>query len=475
MHSVIWCIAWYAVLFLEDDLGDTHIDADSSPTLVLKGFKDTQSMWVQKCKLLVITGPMQGREVIVNKNTFTIGAEPNNDLILEDSAISRRHCEIQVMPDGYVVRDLGSTNGTIVQGVKVTEAFLEQGTEIQLGQTRFVFCPLREQMEYGLSEKEAFGSLLGKSMAMRHVFHVAERYASTQVTVLIEGETGTGKEVLAEEIHRHSSRKDKPFIVIDCASLAKDLIASELFGHTKGAFTGATSDRIGAFEHANGGTVFLDEIGELDAELQPKLLRVIEKREIKRVGSNDVHGIDVRIVSATNKKLESQVNAGDFREDLYFRLSVVHIELPPLRQRKEDIPLLTEKFLKDLSGDDAMDQVSDFSRTIEILKGHDWPGNVRELRNIVEIASYGGGEPLDLGSLLCLGRFNSQPDKSSAEHSADRPFKDAKSDLIAEFEISYIKDLLQRCGGNVSRAAREAGIERAYLQRLIKKYGLRGR
>ncbi|MDP6526131.1 MAG: sigma 54-interacting transcriptional regulator [Kiritimatiellia bacterium] len=455
-------------------MGETQIDASSSsPTLVLKAADDTQSLWVQKCKLLVITGPMQGREFIVNKNLFTIGADPNNDLILDDSAISRCHCEIHVLPEGYVVRDLGSTNGTIVQGVKVTEAFLEQGTEIQLGQTRFVFCPLPEQMEYGLSEKEAFGSLLGKSMAMRHVFHVAERYAATDATVLIEGETGTGKEVLAEEIHRHSHRKDKPFIVIDCASLAKDLIASELFGHTKGAFTGATSDRVGAFQHANGGTVFLDEIGELDSELQPKLLRVLEKREVKRVGSNDVRNIDVRIISATNQKLEAEVNAGTFREDLYFRLTVVHIELPPLRQRKEDIVILAEKFLKDFRGESAMDEVSDFARTIEILRGHDWPGNVRELRNIVEIASYGEGEPLDLSSLLCLGRLKSRSEKATTEHSADRPFKEAKNELIADFEVSYIKDILLRCGGNVSRASREAGIERAYLQRLIRKYNLR--
>lgn len=446
---------------------------DESPTLVLR--RDPERVWVQKCKLLVISGPLQGREFIVDKNVFSIGADPNSDLVLEDSSVSRRHCEIQVLPDGYVIRDLGSTNGTIVQGVKVTEAYLSQGTEFQLGNTRFVFCPLPDQMEYGLSESDHFGGVLGESVPMRHVFYLAERYASTDATVLVEGETGTGKEVIAEAIHQYSSRADKPFIVIDCASLARELIASELFGHTKGAFTGATSDRVGAFEHADGGTVFLDEISELDAELQPKLLRVLEKREVKRVGSNEMKRINVRIISATNKRLENEVNAGRFREDLYFRLSVVHVEMPPLRQRKEDIGPLALKFLRDFGGEDAVANLPDFKRTVETLKAHDWPGNVRELRNIIEIASYDDQQSMDIAALLCLGRIRTgrSAENGGKRHTADRPFKEAKGDLIAEFERSYIEDLLRRCDGNVSKASREAGIERAYLQRLIRKYDLR--
>jgi transcriptional regulator with GAF, ATPase, and Fis domain len=453
-------------------MGRTHIEsAGAPPTLVLR--KEAGSYWVQKCKLLVISGPLQGREYIVGKNTFLIGSDPNNDLALDDSTVSRRHCEIQIKPEGTLIRDLASTNGTIVQGVKVTEAFLAQGTEFQLGNTRFVFCPLPEQMEYALSDQQSFGALLGCSMGMRHVFHLAERYAGTEATVLIEGETGTGKEVLAEEIHRHSSRRDRPFIVIDCASLAKDLIASELFGHTKGAFTGATSDRVGAFEHAHGGTVFLDEIGDLDPELQPKLLRVLEKREIKRVGSNEVRTIDVRIISATNRKLGNEVNNGRFREDLYFRLSVVHIEVPPLRHRKEDLGLLVRKFVGEFQGADALARVPDFEKTIATLKAHDWPGNVRELRNLIEIACYSDRHPLDLSSLLCLGRLRAGEEKRSPDVSADRPFKELKGELVDEFEKSYLRDLLARSGGNVTHAAREAGIERAYVQRLIRKHGLR--
>jgi transcriptional regulator with GAF, ATPase, and Fis domain len=309
---------------------------------------------------------------------------------------------------------------------------------------------------------------------MRRVFYLSETYAPTDATVMITGETGTGKEILAEEIHNHSPRKDKPFIVIDCAALAKDLIESELFGHTKGAFTGAASDRAGAFEHASGGTVFLDEIGDLSPELQPKLLRVLEKREIRRVGTNTIQKIDVRIICATNRRMDTEVNEGRFREDLFYRLSVVPIELPPLRRRREDVPLLTRKFISELHGEDALKELADFDATMDVLKRHEWPGNVRELRNLVELAFYSGRRPIDLSSFLSLGHFSRPVRKSSESEvnvSADRPFKDVKNELITEFEKGYIQDLLNRNANNVSKSAREAGIERAYLQRLIRKYG----
>jgi len=444
-----------------------------APTLILVRDGVPDSLVVQKCKLLVVSGPLQGKEFVIDKEQFTIGAGPNNEVTVADSTISRHHCEIQLFEKGYLIRDLGSTNGTVVKGVRVSEAFLTQGAEFQLGNTRVIFCPLQEARQYTLSHAEAFGALIGKSVSMRRVFHLAETYAPTDATILIEGETGTGKEVLAEEIHRHSKRKDKPFVVIDCAALARELTESELFGHTKGAFTGATTDRKGAFEHAAGGTVFLDEISDLHADLQPKLLRVLEKRAIRRVGSNDVKPVDVRIICATNKKLESEVNAARFREDLFYRLSVVHIGLSPLRKRKEDIPMLTQKFLREFHGEDGLAELADFDKTMEAFANHDWPGNVRELRNLVEIAAYAGQRPIDLRSFLCLGRMRSRESDSSAGHAADRPFKDAKSDLIGRFEQDYIRDILERHGGNVSRAAQEAGIERAYLQRLIRKYRLR--
>ena len=452
----------------------THSN-NPSPTIVVDSDNRPESIRVRKTKLLVISGPLQGREFILDRAVFSIGSGAQNDLRLEDPAVSRRHCEIRIDETGYAIEDLGSTNGTYVQGIRVSQAFLHPGAELTLGKTRLVFCPLQEAQELSLSPNDSFGSMLGRSVAMRRVFHLAETYAPTDATIMITGETGTGKEILAEEIHRHSRRRDKPFIVIDCATLARDLIESELFGHARGAFTGASTDRAGAFEHADGGTVFLDEIGDLAPELQPKLLRVLEKREIRRVGENAVRKIDVRILCATNRRMDIEVNEGRFREDLFYRLSVVPIELPPLRRRREDIPLLMRQFIVDLHGEAALADIEDFDGAMELLRRHEWPGNVRELRNLAEIAFYGERRPVRFDAFLGLANFSRiAPSTPGAGLSvtADRPFKDAKGDLIGEFEVAYIRDLLRRNGGNVSRSAREAGIERAYLQRLIRKYGL---
>jgi len=442
----------------------------ASQTLIVDAKGRTQSVLLHKSKLVAISGPLKGREFMIGKDGFTIGSGEHNDLRLDDSTISRSHCEIRVLPEGFMIRDLGSTNGTVVQGLRITEAYLTQGSEVQLGKTRIVFCPLRETVEYALSRQETFGAMIGASIPMRRVFHLAETYAPTDATVMIEGETGTGKEVLAEEIYRHSRRKNRPFIVVDCASLAKDLIASELFGHAKGAFTGAAADRVGAFEHADGGTVYLDEIGDLDPDLQPKLLRVIEKKEIRRVGSNDVRPVDVRFITATHRNLRNDLNEGRFREDLFYRLSVVRIELPPLRKRPEDLPLLTRKFLQERLRDEATQAVGNFERTMQAFRAHAWPGNVRELRNLVEFACYSEQRPLDLSAFLSRSGAGAETGDSAVAVATDRPFKEAKADLIREFEERYVKALLSECGGNVSRAARKAGIERAYLQRLVKKY-----
>ncbi len=449
----------------------------TAETLVFKNpHAQDDSLRVRRTKLLIISGPLQGREIVVSSDTFTIGSGSHNDLAIEDSTVSKRHCEIVVDQSGYLIRDLDSTNGTLVQGVRVASAHLAPGSEIQLGKTRIVFCPLQETNEIPLSSNSAFGRMLGGSVPMRRIFYLAETYSPSDATIMITGETGTGKEVLAEEIHNHSPRANKPLIVIDCAAISKELIESELFGHVKGAFTGANTDRQGAFELADGGTVFLDEIGDLSPDLQPKLLRVLEKREIRRVGCNRVRKINVRIVSATNRNLANEVNEGRFREDLYYRLSVVHLELPPLRRRREDVPLLVKRFLTDLQGEDAINQIADIDRTMEVLKRHEWPGNVRELRNLIELAFYSEHRPVDLSTFLSIGSlragFRVEPEPE-VSFNTDKPFKDAKSELIEEFERAYLQDLLERNKQNVSRSAREAGIERAYLQRLIRKYGMR--
>ena len=455
--------------------GQAGKGAVASKTIAIPAVPDADSIRVRKTKLLVTSGPLQGQEFVIGEKVFSIGSGKQNDLAIDDSTVSRRHCELTIEDTGCRIVDLGSTNGTFVQGLRISSAYLNPGSEFQIGKTRIVFCPLLEEREIPLSPKESFGAMLGRSVAMRRIFHVAETYAPTDATVMITGETGTGKEIMAEEIHKHSRRASRPFVVIDCAAMAKELIESELFGHVRGSFTGANADREGAFEHANGGTVFLDEIGDLAPELQPKLLRVLEKREIKRVGDNKVRKIDVRIICATNRRLDEEVNAGRFREDLFYRLSVVRIELPPLRRRRDDIPLIAKRFITDINGPLALKNVLHFDETMEILKRHDWPGNVRELRNLIEVAFLAAKPPVDLSAFLGLGRFVPAAMKEEADaFLADRPFKDAKDELIGDFERKYVTDLLERNGNNVSQSARAAGIERAYLQRLMKKYGIRG-
>jgi len=439
---------------------------------MLSGKTAPRALQLKKAKLLILgsTGPR--REVPVDKDVFTIGAGAQNDLILTDEAASRRHCEIHQREDGFLLRDLGSTNGTMVQGVRVCEVYLNQGVEFQVGKTRLVFCPLQETLSYPLSACESFGRLNGVSVAMRRVYHLAGTYAKTDAAILIQGETGTGKELLAEALHEHSPRSKKPFVVIDCAALATGVIESELFGHAKGSFTGAGTERVGAFESAHGGTVFLDEIGELDLSLQPKLLRVLEKKEVRRLGANTVRPVDVRIIAATNRNLEREVREGRFREDLYYRLSIVKIELPPLRQRKDDIPLLVRCFLKELTGSDDVTVWADFDKSMDLFRQHDWPGNARELRNVVEMGVRGSTGTIDLGACLTLGRMGVTDPEAGVEDQSDRPFKEAKNQLVETFERDYIVKLLERNGNNISRAAREAQIERAYLQRLVRKHEL---
>jgi transcriptional regulator with PAS, ATPase and Fis domain len=290
--------------------------------------------------------------------------------------------------------------------------------------------------------------------------------------VLLEGETGTGKELLAEAIHTRSSRSTGPFIVVDCGALPRDLIASELFGHVRGAFTGALNAKRGLIEEADGGTLFLDEIGELPLDLQPQLLRALEKREVRPIGEVRARKVNLRVVAATNRNLAEQVRAGTFREDLYFRLAVVRAPVPPLRKHREDIPMLVRTFLRQLSR-------SDFELSPDILSllmAHDWPGNVRELRNVVErgLSLDGGDLPIEVAGAV------GEATGDAAQHlvggmSPDvlaKPFKEAKGMLVESFEREYLTHLLARHNGNISRAALEAGIDRNYIHRLVKKYNI---
>ncbi|MGF1469250.1 MAG: sigma 54-interacting transcriptional regulator [Sandaracinaceae bacterium] len=438
---------------------------------------------VARCALVVLGGPDRGREQTIEGDVCRVGKARDNDLVLMDDTVSRAHCEIVRDRRGYLLRDLGSTNGTLLDGARIKEAWLKPGAVITVGNVELKVRPNAERIELLPSEEERFGDVVGGALAMREIFGLLERLGPTDATVLIGGETGTGKDVLARAIHASGPRADRPFIVVDCGAVVGSLIESELFGHERGAFTGATASRQGAFELADGGTLFLDEIGELPLDLQPKLLRALEQRAIRRVGGNHPTRVDIRVIAASKRNLKMEVERGKFREDLYFRLAVVPVELPPLRERREDIPLLAEHLLADLARADASGETPRrLSRaSLDALMAHDWPGNVRELRNVLERAAYlsraSGHDEVRLSGLPVAG--GTSPSGSSGADADLPPFVDGQSyretraEWEAVFERRYVRWLLDRHDGNVSAAARAADMDRKYLYKLARKHDLR--
>jgi len=413
---------------------------------------------VQQFRLRVTAGPDRGATFTSSCERATIGTQPAMDFVLRDTAMSRFHCEIALCDGRAVVRDLGSRNGTLVDGVSVATAYLHDGAILTLGRSQLRFELGSEQVKVPLSDRQSFGLLVGRSQPMSAVFAVLERAAKTDATLLLEGETGTGKDVAAESVHLESARRDGPLVVVDCGAIPAGLLESELFGHEKGAFTGADARRPGAFEAAAGGTLFLDEIGELAVELQPKLLRALETRKVQRVGSTRGVPVDVRVIAATSRVLKREVNQRRFRADLYYRLAVLEVTLPPLRERLEDLPLLVERFLGDLAPGDAAAarELRDPGFLAELAQ-HSWPGNARELRNYVErcvalkqrpplaVEDPGGAPTIDV----------------------TQPLRLAREQWLRHFEQRYLDELLRRHGHNVSAAARAAGIARVHLHRLL--------
>jgi two-component system response regulator GlrR len=429
---------------------------DAHPTLTLAPPPHAGS--IRGFRLEVLEGPSPGRSVESRSERLSLGHHPSNDLQLKDVTVSRFHAELTVEGERVRVRDLGSRNGTLVDGVAVNDAFLSDGSKLRLGRVVVGFELANKARKLKLAERSELGGLVGTSAAMRACFALMERAASSDVTLLLEGETGTGKSAAAEAIHASSARKKQPFLVVDCGAIPAPLLESELFGHEKGAFTGASERRKGAFEEARGGTIFLDEVGELPAELQPKLLRVLEKREIRRVGSNEHLKVDVRILAATNRDLRLEVNAGRFRSDLFFRLAVVKIRVPSLRERVEDVPLLIDSLLaaRGYTGAEA-DALRD-PALIRSLQAAPWPGNVRELRNYLERwLFYGESPPAD-----------------EAPQSVDLalPFSEARRQALESFERSYLKRLLQLHQGRMKETAEAAGINRIHLYKLLRRLGL---
>ena len=427
-----------------------------------------------RCALVEVGGEGRGTEHVIRGDVYRIGKSPECELVLNDGTVSRNHCEIVREPKGYLLRDLGSTNGTLLDGSEIREAYLKPGAIVTIGTVELRVRPFSERVELLPSDRERFGSVVGRSVTMREIFGLMERLAPTDATVLITGETGTGKDVLARSIHDESPRAKGPFLVVDCGAVVASLIESELFGHEKGAFTGAAGQRHGAFELADGGTLFLDEIGELPLDLQPKLLRALESRTFRRVGGTREIRVDIRVIAATKRNLRMEVDRGKFREDLFFRLAVVPVELPSLRHRLEDIPLIVETLVSDMAS--ANGPVGVPPATLDALSGHDWPGNIRELRNVLERALYiaqaSGDRELTLAGVPFLASAGSKSDGGGPPFIPGKSYRDTKAEWEAVFEQRYVKWLLERNKGNISAAAREADMDRKYLHKLAKKHDL---
>ncbi|WP_437901446.1 sigma 54-interacting transcriptional regulator [Sorangium sp. So ce124] len=393
---------------------------------------------------------------------IVVGRDLSCGVVVDDPEVSSTHCDLRAEGPGVLVRDLGSKNGTFVSTVRIREAILTAACAIQIGGSVLSFEPLdKERVDVGFDE--SFGPLIGASPRMRHLFRLLREVASTELSLLITGETGTGKELAAQAIHDVSSRRGGPFVVVDCASLPGALAESFLFGHERGAFPGANDRRSGAFHEANGGTIFLDELGELPPDLQPKLLRALTEQKVKRVGSRIYEPVDVRIIGATRRDLGRSMNTGRFRSDLFFRIAQMRIELPPLRERREDIPLLVERVCERLGCPErAVEMVNLITTT---LGQHDFPGNVRELMNVTSVAASLPPGAEAIASILPLEGGGDVVVPTSA-------FGEAKRSAVAAFEQRYFSELIRATGGNVSEMARRAGMERHHVRMFLRKHGL---
>lgn len=444
---------------------------------------ERRALVYQRCRITVAQGPAAGASLDTEKDIIRIGSAPDNDLVVADPAVSRYHLEVHKRDGEYVLEDAGSTNGTFVGELRVKEATIRRRGEIQVGDSTLLFEPSDTELVVEPSGAERCVDLVGRAVPMREIYTVIERVAPTELTILVTGETGTGKELVARALHAKSRRADGPFVTLDCSALPPTLIESALFGHEKGAFTGAEHAYAGVFERADGGTLFLDELGELPLELQPKLLRALERGEIQRLRGDQTIRVDVRVVGATNRDLHQMVQQGTFRGDLYYRLAVIRIELPALRARLDDLPLIIEAFFE-RAGEELSRTGARARRVgagaLTALQAYDWPGNVRELMNVLRRATvFARGEEItvqDLPEEIVGGPEAAvqprTPSQSMSLPDASVPFKDAKAKVLDAFERQYLQDLLIRHEHNISKAAREAGIDRRHLYRLLDKYAI---
>ncbi len=420
-----------------------------------------------KIRVSVVEGPDTGTAREIVSTTLRVGSSSDNDLALTDTTVSRRHCAIEPMQGGVRIRDEGSMNGIFIAGLRVYDAVVTSAVQVRLGNSVLSIEPLPETVTREQAVGERFGDLLGRSARMRELFAELSRIAASDVTVLIEGETGSGKELVAESIHGASARADGPFVVFDCGAVAPSLAESELFGHERGAFPGAVGSRPGVFEQADGGSIFLDELGELPKELQPKLLRVLERREVRRLGGQRTVPVSVRLIAATNRNLAAEVQRGNFREDLYFRLAGAHVRVPPLRDRMEDLPLLVEHFLKRSSPPRSVSDIP--AQVWDMFNTHRWPGNVRELSNAVQRFLVQPDRVLSAG----LGAPPAQPVGATLDPATLQPLRIARREASDAFELAYLEALMTRSSGNMARAGAIAEVSRQMVQKMMRKHGLK--
>jgi transcriptional regulator with GAF, ATPase, and Fis domain len=423
-----------------------------------------------KLRAEIVAGPERGRVVEIAGPDVTVGSNPGCDLVLADPTVSRHHVTLKLDREGIRVVDAGSRNGTLLDGLRVRDAYARSDSQLVMGNSTLRLAMSADTVFLPLSARDRFGGLIGESVAMRRLFTLLERVAPGDSPILVHGETGTGKELVAEAIHEASPRASEPFVVFDCSAVAPTLVESELFGHVKGAFTGAVASRDGAFEMADGGTLFLDEIGELPLELQPRLLRALERGEVRRLGSNTFARVDVRVVAATHRSLAREMDAGRFREDLYYRLAVVEVVIPPLRERPEDIPLLAQNFADQLASRSG-GSFSVPAATLRHFQSQSWPGNVRELRNAVaRLMSLGApsGQPLP------TMRIDAPEQGVSFDIDLAEPLTAGRERVASAYERAYLEAALRETGNNVTMAAELARVSRKFVQRAMRRLGLRG-
>jgi transcriptional regulator with GAF, ATPase, and Fis domain len=463
-------------------------------------------------RLAVTHGVDAGQQLQCAGRTIRVGSADTADFRLKDITVSREHCEIELGEAGFRVRDLRSKNGVRVGGMRVYDISANEALELRLGETTLSITPLANTETRERANELCFGDLLGESTKMRELFAMLSRIAPTDLSVLIQGDTGTGKELVAHSIHRKSTRAAGPFVVFDCSAVSPSLIESDLFGHERGAFTGATTARPGALAEANGGTLFLDELGELPLDLQQKLLRCLQSGEFKRVGATRLEHTNVRVIAATHRDLRSEIQAGRFREDLYYRLEGVAVHVPPLRERLDDLPQLILHFLRQSNPAATLSALP--PGTVEMFRAHRWPGNVRELRNAVrrmqvlpelpftpehsQVSIDRVGPPLEAAHVALpqpcacaehdvvhgppgafevearvLRRLSAWRASEAPQHRADwLTLEDARRELSDAFELDYLALLKRQSGSVKSRAANWAGVSRQAIQKLVRKHAL---